>query len=207
VRVFLEFKIVKSYAGRLVKQSPEQSREANRLRQMLVKVTASTRDMAKNFYPVELENHGLLLALQELAKHNQERFGILCEVEARETAFARLKDARAIQLYRVAQEAVHNAVKHSQAKHIHIQLTTKERDWVLTVKDDGVGVRRDRQQADGLGLRIMQYRANRIGGTLRTGNADTGGFTVSCRIPAGPQPASKRSRKNRSQGSLVSKAS
>ena len=190
-------------ADRLMKQSPEQGREAERLRQMLVKATTGTRDLAKNFYPVQLEKHGLLLALQELAKRNQERFGILCDVEARETPFARLRDARAIQLFRIAQEAIHNAVKHSQAKRIHVQLATQKDNWVLTVKDDGVGLQRDLQQTNGIGLRIMQYRANRIGGTLRMSNADTGGFAVSCSIPVATQVAPKLSRKNR-QGSLVS---
>jgi PAS domain S-box-containing protein len=181
-------------ADTLMKQSPAQGREASRLRVMLGKATASTRDLAKNFYPVELEKHGLLLALQELAKHNQERFGILCAVEARETCFARLKDARAIQLFRIAQEAIHNAAKHSQAKHIHIHLTTQEGNWVLTVKDDGVGLRRDRQQASGIGLRIMQHRANRIGGTLQVGNADGGGVIISCAVPA-VQAAAAQTRK------------
>ena len=95
-----------------------------------------------------------------------------------------MQDGRAIQLYRIAQEALHNAAKHANAKHISVSLTTQNGAWMLTVKDDGIGLPSDPQAANGMGLRIMRYRAHMIGGTLSVRNDDGGGVIVSCSTPA-----------------------
>jgi signal transduction histidine kinase len=98
------------------------------------------------------------------------------------------KDATSVQLFRIAQEAVQNAAKHAQATKILIRLVQEKDLWLLTVKDNGVGLRHDTPESEGMGLRIMQYRAGIIRGTLSVGNAEGGGVLVSCRAPiGGPQ--------------------
>jgi signal transduction histidine kinase len=121
--------------------------------------------------------------LQELARRNQERIGMLCTVETGQSPRRHLQGEKAIQFYRIAQEALHNATKHAKAKHIVLRLTTQDGAWTLTVKDDGVGLPVDAQVASGMGLRIMQYRAHMIGGTLSVRNDSGGGVIVSCSAP------------------------
>ena len=166
-----------------LKLTSKHARELLKLRGKLGTAIEKTRNLAKGFYPVEIEKYGLEMALRELAKHNQERFGVSCLVEADEKAPVELRDSRAIQLFRIAQEAVHNAAKHAKAKHVLIRLEAQNGGWLLTVRDDGVGLRRDVERADGMGLRIMQYRAQMIGGMLSIRNGVGGGVIVSCIVP------------------------
>jgi signal transduction histidine kinase len=85
-------------------------------------------------------------------------------------------------LYRIAQEAVNNAVKHSGAQHIQIRLSSSETGLELLVHDDGKGIKESPGRAGGMGLHIMDYRARSIGGSLEIVGA-SGGTTVSCRVP------------------------
>lgn len=174
-----------SLANKLAKSSPTNAREAKRLRELLARAGDNARNLAKGFYPVDIQQQGLLAALQTLARRTEESFGVSCTVKADKRLASQLKDARAFQLFRIAQEAVHNAAKHAKAKHIHVRLTAQNGDWIFTVKDDGVGMRPDPQhQVEGMGLRIMDYRARVIGGTLSVRNDDGGGVIVSCVAPA-----------------------
>ena len=89
----------------------------------------------------------------------------------------------ATQLYRVAQEAVTNALKHAKASSILISLTSDADSICLEVSDDGIGVHRAALDAPGLGLRSMRYRAQLLGGAVSVEGADGGGTRVSCTVP------------------------
>jgi signal transduction histidine kinase len=96
----------------------------------------------------------------------------------------------AAQLYRIAQEAVRNAVEHGAAREVLIQLTFGEHDLVLTVQDDGKGFDVNANgHAQGMGLRIMRYRAQCIGGSCEVHADPTRGTIVYCRVPLKAQPA------------------
>ncbi len=163
---------------------PEFANEAARLGNMIELAQEHARNLAKNFYPVELEQHGLLVALEGIAQRTRQQSGIHCAVQADEHIPARVHGNSAVQLFRIAQEAVQNATKHAQAKNIHIRLGRQDGSWLLTVKDDGVGLPDDAHQASGMGLRILQYRARIIQGTLSVTNNADGGVLVSCSAPA-----------------------
>jgi PAS domain S-box-containing protein len=92
----------------------------------------------------------------------------------------------AAQLYRIAQEAVHNAVEHGAAREVLIQLTFGERDMLLTIDDDGVGFD-NKSNGHGMGLRIMRYRAQCIGGSCEVRTRPAQGTTVCCRVPVEPE--------------------
>ena len=99
-----------------------------------------------------------------------------------------LGNDNAAHLYRVAQEAVSNAVRHGKARHIEINLARLEGQWRLAVTDDGIGVAGDAASAGrGLGMRSMRYRAAVIGGTLEVRRAGAAGerpgTVVSCTFP------------------------
>jgi len=94
----------------------------------------------------------------------------------------------AAQLYRIAQEAVHNAIEHGAAREVLIQLTLGNRDMVLTVRDDGQGFEA-KTNGHGMGLRIMRYRAQCIGGSCHVHTAHNKGTVVHCRVPLEAQPS------------------
>ena len=166
------------------KPAPEFSTEAGRLAMMIEKAQENARNLAKNFYPVELEQYGLHVALDGIAQRAQAQHGIRCTVETDEHPMTKLRGARAVQLFRIAQEAVQNATKHSKASHIVISLRKQDGAWLLTVKDDGIGLPANAQPTGGMGLRILQYRARIIQGTLTVHNNPNRGVTVACSAPS-----------------------
>jgi signal transduction histidine kinase len=94
----------------------------------------------------------------------------------------------AAQLYRITQEAVHNAIEHGAAREVLIQLTVGNRDMLLAVQDDGQGFEA-KTNGHGMGLRIMRYRAQCIGGSCEVHTRPTKGTTVCCRVPVEAQPS------------------
>ncbi len=154
--------------------------QAKRLQQMITDCIEQIRDLALGFYPVDMEKGGLLIALQEVAYRTQKFHNIDCSVEADGAADQKLPAEMEIQLFRIAQEAVRNAVKHSKGKEVHIEMEKNRDQLCLIVRDDGVGFLPEMNRFKGLGLKIMEYRAETINGKLEYGNADKGGATVSC---------------------------
>ena len=94
----------------------------------------------------------------------------------------------AAQLYRIAQEAVRNAIEHGAARHVLIQLTFGNGDMVLTVQDDGAGFN-TKTNGHGMGLRIMRYRAQCIGGSCEVRPGPNKGTIISCRVPLQAEPS------------------
>jgi signal transduction histidine kinase len=91
--------------------------------------------------------------------------------------------ATATHLFRIAQEAVNNALKHGQAEEIIIRLFAGERQGTLIISDDGVGIERPVGPHSGMGLHIMNYRAGMVGGSLEIRREQPLGTTVTCRFP------------------------
>ena len=140
---------------------------------------AHARMLARGLSPVALDSDGLTAALQELAENSGKLFQIRCEF--RFDSFVTVDDnAVATHLYRIAQEAVTNAVKHGRAKKVVIRLAESEDKCSLTIIDDGVGLLETSAKDQGTGLRIMKYRAATIGASLEVRRADEQGTRVSC---------------------------
>ncbi len=168
------------------KAAPEAA-DLNKLVGHIQKAIRQTRELARGLFVDEFAPENLRPALKELAATTTDIFGIPCRLRAH--APVALADAnQARQLYRIAQEAVNNAVKHSQAKKIHIDLQKRQRHTTLTVQDDGIGMRRPAKRLDSMGLRIMQCRANLIGATLHLDSPPGHGTTVTCILPQPKMP-------------------
>ncbi len=165
----------------LAEQALPEAAEASRITELLNQAVTETRSLARGLYPVRPEANGLLVALEELAARTKELFKIRCTLECRSTV--QIGDNTvASHLYRIAQEAVNNAVKHGQARHIQLRLTAIPQRWVLTIRDDGVGFPSQPTSRGGMGIRIMQYRAGMIGGSLKIERGLRRGVRVVCTV-------------------------
>ncbi len=143
---------------------------------------SQTRLLARGLSPVTLEAEGLMAALAELALNTEKMFHVRCEFICAETV--KFPDhAAATHLFRIAQEAVSNAIKHGHAKKISIRLAAGAEQLQLSVQDNGSGFPEKKSHGQGMGLRIMQSRIGMVGGTLRIENLRGGGVTVSCTAP------------------------
>ncbi len=168
---------------KLTDKSAVEAAEATRLVQLVEEAIELTRDLALQLDPVELKAGKLTDHLSDLAAGVSEKCKVACRFECSMTA--PLEDAAvATHLFRIAQEAVANAVKHGQAAHINICLDAAGDEIVLTVTDDGVGLPGKISDGAGMGLRAMAYRADLIGATFNLERLPTRGTRMTCVMPA-----------------------
>jgi signal transduction histidine kinase len=141
-----------------------------------------TRLLARGLSPLMLESEGLMSALQELALNTGKMFRVDCRFECGASVLVR-DQATATHLFRIAQEAVSNALKHGKAEQITIRLGQQGGGPIrLVIEDSGPGFPDPLPAGRGMGLRIMESRAGMIGGTLATGNRPQGGARVACEV-------------------------
>ena len=146
------------------------------------------RQLARGLFPIEVDGDAGRLAnsLRQLATTTSSLGQIKCVVE--EKGGSTVRDTRvATELYRIAQEAVTNAVKHSHARRVTIRLTGEANATILSVADDGDGMQIDQEQAKGVGLRIMRFRAQSIGASLTVESKPDAGTVVTCMIRDRPR--------------------
>lgn len=162
------------------RDSPEVA-EADEIAGLLDDAITQTRDLARGLYPVMLEE-GLPAALKELADSVRRTAGLDCRFES--GGAVRIFDPDvAANLYRIAQEAVNNALKHAGATRIIIGLEGSSSVVRLTVANDGRSFEPPGPENRGIGLQIMQYRARTIGADLRMTPGKTGGSIIRCAAP------------------------
>jgi signal transduction histidine kinase len=140
---------------------------------------SEARNLARGLYPVRLEVDGLASALEELAAGTQARTGLACRFSC-DAPVCVFDEVAGSNVYRIAQEAVNNAVKHADCRSISIGLDAVEEEVTLTVKDDGVGFPGAGGRPGGMGLSIMHYRAKMIGASLDIRRGAGGGTIVIC---------------------------
>jgi len=155
---------------------------AARIALLLDTCISEARQLARGLFPVRLEAEGLPSALEELSRAMEARFGIRCTAECGEHLPVKT-GTMAVHLYRIAQEAVTNALKHGRAKTIRVRLWAESGKLNLEVEDDGIGLSASTPDARGMGLHIMDYRARSIGGALKLIHPAHGGTSVYCCIP------------------------
>jgi signal transduction histidine kinase len=204
---------------KLADEFPDGAEGAAQIAEIMEEAMARTRSMVRVLNPVELSAGGLTSALGEMASDFEKVFGVSCTFE--HEGRLSVNDAAATHLYRIAQEAATNAVRHGGAKHVVIGLSSEGKDAALTVQDDGTGFAvaetegetvgsgevgtttlspprgesRHGHAANGMGLRIMECRAKEIGGSLSIRRRPEGGTVLTCAFP----PA-RRTRRAGSEG-------
>lgn len=167
---------------KLAGQSRPEAADAHQLVGLVEDGITLARNLARGIYPVDMEAEGLMAAFQELAASLTARSKIRCTFACDPPVLIH-DAATATHLYRIAQEAVTNALRHGKPRHVLICLTGGDRRLTLTVEDDGAGLPENWSKGRGLGTRIMAHRAARMGGLLSIEPGPAGGTVVTCSIP------------------------
>ena len=158
--------------------------EASRLQALLMRSLTQLRSFALGLDPVDLDRLGVGEALGRLAADARAALAVDVEVDDRLRG-AGLRDDVLLDVYRVAQEALTNAVRHGKAGRVRLLLECgADGDVRLEVTDDGRGLPDDTDTTNGMGLRTMRARARRHGGSLTLEPHDEGGTCVRLALPA-----------------------
>ncbi len=168
-------------AEELVQKSLPAARDARRITQLLDLAILEARGLARGLSPIRLEADGLMAALKELACNSKNIYRISCRVACPRPVLIE-DNVVAINLFRIAQEAVQNAVKHGRATQILIRLTAQTGGVKLIVKDDGQGLPKNFEKRRGMGLKIMDYRASMVGAELQVQRRQSGGTVLTCSL-------------------------
>jgi signal transduction histidine kinase len=149
---------------------------------LLEQGVAQVRDLARGLMPVQMYEAGLPAALEQLAASVSHLQNTTCVLRHDGKVNVQTPTV-AIHLYRIAQEAIHNAIRHGGAHNIQIHLREKGPAATLSVVDDGAGLSRSGEQSNGMGLSIMSYRSRLIGGDLKIAEPKAGGTVICCTFP------------------------
>jgi signal transduction histidine kinase len=158
--------------------------EASEIEKLLSESVKQARDLSHGLVPVQFDEPGLPAALHELASSTTRLLPVECTFESAGQAHAS-QNGKATHLYRIAQEAIHNATKHGKAHKIDIRLSANASATSLSIADDGIGFSSNGNAMNGVGISIMHYRANIMGGEFAIEAGASGGTIVSCTIPTG----------------------
>ncbi|RKY09607.1 MAG: hypothetical protein DRP66_01785 [Planctomycetota bacterium] len=170
--------------------SAAHSAEAAQITRLINEAIDQTRSLSRGLQPVDVESGGLVPALEMLTASTRDLFGIDCTFTP--DADIQIEDpAIGINLYRITQEAITNAIKHGQSKQIDISLGADDEAYRLAIASDGKDFSLSADDTTGMGLRIMAYRAQAMGGSVDISRGADGGTIVSCRCPV-EQPSKKR---------------
>jgi signal transduction histidine kinase len=145
-------------------------------------IAGDIHHLSHALYPGWLVELGLVSALRALGREFSEQTELAVDVEL-EDLTEEGDEVSSLCLYRIAQESLRNALKHSEAKSAAVSLSLEGSNLVLTVEDDGIGFDADSAAGSGLGLSGMQDRVRAIGGKLTLETRPGSGTRISVRVP------------------------
>ncbi len=161
------------------KSLTEEASYSEKINRRIRHAIEQTHSLVKGLRPVDLDRNGLAFALQELAVDTEQLFNITCTFMCEDNVTI-YNVSVASNLYRIAQEAITNAVKHGKTRNITLELTEKNDCLILRVDNDGLDFPERTFAGGGMGLSIMRYRAEMIDGSLDIGRGAAGGTCVTC---------------------------
>ncbi len=175
--------LTKVLENRLREAKAEEAEMAADITGMVAQAGAKAREIAKGLVPAVLEKQGLGSALRELAAIKREMFGVNCvALIPEDERLEKIPDLIAIQLYRIAQEAVANAIRHSDAEIIELSLEVLDGQIELSVHDNGKGMVREPINSSGMGLMTMRRRAEMIDAEFSVFATPGGGTRIRCSV-------------------------
>lgn len=168
--------------SRISVKAPEEVATLKELNQQLVDAMLRTRALTHGLFPGKVQVSDIRGALLELVSQVRARFSV--EIQTKfEGRFPKHSPEQIIQIYRIVQESINNALKHGRAKKIDVLLEARADRMELTVTDDGRGLAHAENPAPGVGLSIMSYRAAALGGEIVVQNAAASGVAVRLKYP------------------------
>ena len=166
----------------LESKNPESAKMLAEVSEMISQAGTKAREIARGLVPSVLENQGFARALRDMVDRKNEVFGVECQLElSGEDWIDCIDQPIAIQLYRIAQEAISNAIKHSDADEILVKASGTDQGLDLEIRDDGKGMAPD-HVSDGMGLLTMRRRAEIIGADFTVEAFPGQGTTLRCRL-------------------------
>jgi signal transduction histidine kinase len=173
--------IARNLHRRLERKGEPEAEASRRLLQGLEEAKRQVRLLARGLVPVQVDAQGLMSALDDLVEGVERDADVRCTFDC-QGKVPISDNFRATHLFRIAQEAVNNAVRHGNPSRIDVRLRLENQVLALEIADDGTGMAPDAGNGNGLGLRSMRNRARLIQGDLRFSTSETGGVLVSCRV-------------------------
>ena len=181
----------------LERESLPEAEQASQIEKLVEDALSQTRSLARGLAPVEIDAGGLEAALEDLARRIERVHGVRCVFRS-ERRVATGSRAEALHLYRIAQEAVSNALRHANPTRIAIDLSSVNGRRRLTVVDNGSGIApnpestRKKGSRGGMGLHIMRYRARMIDAIFDIRPAPGKGTLVSCEWSSAPETVERQ---------------
>ncbi len=170
----------RALAEDLQQKESDCAEDANAIEESLRQTVMEARGLARGIFPVHVDRDGLSASLRDLAQTTKRLTNVDITVEEEADVHIDSPDA-SMHLYRIAQEAVANAVRHGNANHIWIKISLRDKLLTMIIDDDGRGIHHKAVKASsGMGMRTMRYRAQTIGASLFFEPRLNGGFRVRC---------------------------
>jgi two-component system CheB/CheR fusion protein len=168
---------------RLLKDGNSHADYAHEVHKVLTTALSDARDLSHGLHPIKSTSGGLLEALSQMAQKATRLYHTSCAFDYDEAAIVE-EPAAITHLYRIAQEALTNALKHGKATRVDLSLRNSAAGITLTIQDNGIGIQPQAQKG-GLGLQLMKHRAQSIGATLEILPGRESGTLVQCTFPQG----------------------
>lgn len=167
----------------LSRQGLETASEAAKIYALIQETMSQTRRISHDLVTLDSQQKDVVSAMEGLVTHVTQTFNISCRFRCDAEA-PRLDASSVNQLYKIAQEAVTNAIRHGKAQRVEIDISSVGGKMLLSIRNDGAPFPSVVKANPGLGLRIMSYRAHLIGASFEVSAGETGGAVVTCSLPA-----------------------
>lgn len=168
--------------ARLGREAPGLRREFDELNADVMAAMQRTRLMAHGLFPARLNYANLRHALSEFTRQIKARYGLEIALDL-PRRLAPHTPEQIVHIYRIAQEAVGNSIRHGRSTAIRITVEISSGRAEVRFEDNGAGFPTGNSRPEGIGLHVMQYRARILGGSLDFGNRETGGAIVRLQYP------------------------
>lgn len=170
--------MLRSLSNKIHRDYPNATEDVDEIIGVVNHSIESTRSLARGLSPVNSNRGGLVHALRALAVRSRELYALNVRFRSKVWPQLTLDETCSSHLYRIAQEALTNIARHAQASRADIRLQVLDGKFELTIEDDGVGLHRSFKSANGMGLKLMAYRAGMIGAKLEIEGNDPKGTIV-----------------------------
>ena len=173
--------IAKNLASSLTEKHPDIAKDMFELVELVKSADQQARSISRSLIPIELESGGLKAAILRLGTSVERLYGIPCDYQEA-GPMPDISSNVKTHFFRIMQEAINNAAKHSKASRIVTSVASSKNQLRAHIQDNGIGIDMQNMNGRGMGLRIMQHRANVIGASLKVRPGTPRGTTITCTL-------------------------